>query len=31
LTPPLTVTEAEMGKALEIIDEAIASVEADKP
>jgi 4-aminobutyrate aminotransferase len=31
LTPPLTVTEAEMAKALDIIDEAIASVEAHGP
>ena len=30
LTPPLTVTEAEMTRALDIIDEAIASVAAEK-
>jgi 4-aminobutyrate aminotransferase len=31
LTPPLTTTEAEMMQALDIIDEAIASVAAEKP
>ena len=31
LTPPLTTTEAEMMQALDIIDEAIASVAAGKP
>ena len=31
LTPPLTVTEAEMGKALDILDAAIASVETGTP
>jgi 4-aminobutyrate aminotransferase len=31
LTPPLTVTEAEMSQALDIIDACIASVAAGKP
>jgi 4-aminobutyrate aminotransferase len=30
LTPPLTVTEAEMMRALDIVDEAIAEVAAGK-
>jgi 4-aminobutyrate aminotransferase len=30
LTPPLTVTEAEMSQALDIIDACIASVAAGK-
>ena len=31
LTPPLTTTEAEMAQALDILDEAIGSVGAEKP
>jgi 4-aminobutyrate aminotransferase len=31
LTPPLTTTEAEMSKALDILDEAIAEIAAEKP
>jgi 4-aminobutyrate aminotransferase len=31
LTPPLTVTEAEMSQALDIIDAAIAGVAAGRP
>ena len=31
LTPPLTVTEMQMSRALDIIDEAIASVAAERP
>jgi 4-aminobutyrate aminotransferase len=31
LTPPLTTTEVEMAQALDILDEAIAAVAAEKP
>ena len=31
LTPPLIITEAEMAQALDILDEAIGAVAAEKP